>query len=135
MPVRQLRHKELSEKIISCAYNVHNGLGQGFLEKVYKKALSIELEEAGIKHEVETPLKVLYHGGLVGEYYADLIVDSKIIVEVKSVTKLNPVHEVQLVNYLKATGINVGLLINFSKSVEVKRRVYGYDDSEVSDSD
>jgi len=135
MPVRQLRHKELSEKIISCAYNVHNELGQGFLENVYKNALGIELEEAGIEHKVETPLKVLYHGRIVGEYFADLIVDNKIIVEVKAVTKINPVHEVQLVNYLKATGINVGLLINFAKSVEVKRRIYGYDDSEVSDTD
>ena len=125
MSVRQLKHKELSEKIISCAYNVHNELGQGFLEKVYKNALGIELEEAGIEHKVETQHKVLYHGRIVGEYFADLIVDNKIIVEVKAVTKLNPVHEVQLVNYLKATGINVGLLINFAKSVEVKRRIYG----------
>ena len=135
MLVRQLRYKGLSQKIISCAYNVHNELGQGFLEKVYKNALAIELEEAGIEHKVETPLKVLYHGRIVGEYFADLIVDNKIVVEVKAVTKINPVHEVQLVNYLKATGINVGLLINFAKSVEVKRRIYGYDDSGISDSD
>ena len=135
MPEKRFIHKELSQKIISCAYNVHNELGQGFLEKVYKNALSIELEEAGIKHEVETPLKVLYHSKVVGEYFADMIVDNKIIVEVKAVTKLNPVHEVQLVNYLKATGINVGLLINFAKSVEVKRRVYGYDDAGVADTD
>jgi GxxExxY protein len=125
MPIRQLRHKELSEKIISCAYNVHNELGQGFLEKVYKNALGIELEESGIEHKVETPLKVLYHGLIVGEYSADIIVDNKIIVEVKAVIKINPAHEVQLVNYLKATGVNVGLLINFAKSVEVKRRIYG----------
>ena len=135
MSVSQLRHKELSRKIISCAYNVHNELGQGFLEKVDKNALAIELDEAGIKHKVETPLKVVYHSRIVGEYFADLVVCNQITVVVKAVAKISPVHEVQLVNYLKATGINVGLLISFAKSVEVKRRVYGYDDAGVADTD
>jgi len=135
MSEKRFIHKELSQKIISCAYNVHNGLGQGFLEKVYKNALSIELEEAGIKHKVEAPLNVSYHGRIVGEYFADIIVDNKIIVEVKAVTRINPVHEVQLVNYLKATGINLGLLVNFAKSVEVKRRIYGYDNEAIADTD
>ncbi|MFA6187217.1 MAG: GxxExxY protein [Phycisphaerae bacterium] len=120
-----LKHRELSEKIIASAYNVHNTLGSGFLEKVYKNALAIELEEAGLKYALESPLKVLYHNKMVGEYAADIIVDNKIIVEVKAVSKLESVHEVQLVNYLKATGIEVGLLINFGQSVEVKRRVFG----------
>jgi GxxExxY protein len=121
----ELKHKELSEKIIAATYNVHKELGYGFLEKVYKNALAIELGEAGLKYAVETPLNVKYHNIVVGDYFADIIVDDKIIVEVKAVSKLEPVHEVQLVNYLKATGIEVGLLINFGQSVEVKRRVFG----------
>ena len=122
---KELKHKELSEKIIAAAYNVHNELGYGFLEKVYRNALAIELEEAGVKCVVEVPLKVSYHNKIVGDYFADIIVDDKIIVEIKAVSKLEPVHEVQLVNYLKATGIEVGLLINFGQSVEVKRRIFG----------
>jgi len=123
----QYIHSELSEKIIAASYQVHKELGCGFLEKVYKNALAIQLQETEIKCDVEVPLKVLYHEKVVGDYYADMIVDEKIIVEVKAVNKLESVHEVQLVNYLKATGINVGLLINFGKSVEVKRRIFGYD--------
>jgi len=122
-----LKHQELSQKIIAAAYNVHNELGYGFLEKVYKNALAIELQEAEIKSDVEVPLKVFYREKVVGDYYADMIVDEKIVVEVKAVGKLESVHEVQLVNYLKATGLNLGLLINFGRSVEVKRRIFGYD--------
>lgn len=122
-----LKHSELSEKIIAAAYQVHKELGYGFLEKVYKNALAVELEETGIKCDVEVPLKVLYHQKVVGDYFADMIIENKIVVEVKAVSKLESVHEVQLVNYLKAIGINVGLLINFGQSVEVKRRISGYD--------
>jgi GxxExxY protein len=128
---KELKHKELSERIIIAAYNIHNELGYGFLEKVYRNALAIELEEAGIKCVVEAPLKVSYHNKTVGDYFADIIVDDKIIVEVKAVSQLESVHEVQLVNYLKATGISVGLLINFGQSVEIKRRVFGYDNREI----
>ena len=123
---KELKHKELSEKIIAAAYNVHNELGYGFLEKVYRNALKIQLEEGGVNCAIEVPLQVLYHKKIVGDYFADIIVDNKIIVEVKAVSKLEPVHEVQLVNYLKATGLNVGLLINFGQSVEVKRRIFGF---------
>jgi len=123
--MESLKHKELSEKIIAAAYKVHNELGYGFLEKVYKTAVAIELEEVGLKCIVEAPLKVSYRGRTVGNYFADIIVDDRIIIEIKAVNKLESVHEVQLVNYLKGTGINVGLLINFGKSVEIKRRVFG----------
>jgi len=125
--MRVLKHEELSKKIIGCAYNVHKELGHGFLEKVYKNALVVELQETGIKCAVEVPLKVLYHQKVVGDYYADMIVDDKIIVEVKAVSELEAVHEVQLVNYLKATGLHIGLLINFGQSVKVKRRIFGFD--------
>ncbi len=122
-----LKHKELSENIIAAAYSVHKELGHGFVEKLYKKALEIELRENGIKCNSEVPLNVSYHGQIIGDYFADIVVDDKIIVEIKAVSRLEAVHEVQLVNYLKATGINVGLLINFGQSVEIKRRVFGYD--------
>jgi GxxExxY protein len=124
------RHSELSKNIIVAAYEVHNELGHGFLEKVYKNALAVELEDAGIKCNVEVPLKVSYRGRIVGDYVADLVVENKIIVEVKAVRKLDSVHEVQLVNYLKATGLSLGLLINFGESVQVKRRVFGYESGE-----
>ena len=120
----QLKYQELSEKIIAAAYAVHNELGCGFIEKVYKNALAIQLEEAGVKCSCEVPLQVTYRGKVVGEYYADIIVEDRIVVEVKAVSRLDPVHEVQLVNYLRATGLNVGLLINFARSVEVKRRIF-----------
>lgn len=122
-----LKHKELSEKIIAAAYAVHKELGHGFLEKVYKNALEIELRENSVKCNSEVPLNVSYHGQIVGDYFADLVVDEKIVVEVKAVSDLMPAHEVQLVNYLKATGLQVGLLINFGQSVKVKRRVFGYE--------
>ena len=122
-----LRYEELSKKVIAAAYEVHNELGHGFLEKVYKNALAAELKDAGVKCNLEVPLQVSYRGTIVGEYAADIVVDNKIIVEVKAVSKLNPAHEVQLVNYLKATGLTVGLLINFGESVQVKRRVCGYE--------
>jgi len=122
-----LKHEDLSKKIIAAAYNVHKEMGHGFLEKVYKNALAIELREAGIKCALEVPMSVLYHGLVVGDYIADMIVEDKIIVEAKAVSELDSVHEVQLVNYLKATGLQVGLLINFGQSVQVKRRVFGFD--------
>lgn len=125
-----LKHKELSEKIIAAAYAVHKELGQGFVEKIYKNALEIELRENSIKCNSEVPLNVSYHGQVIGDYFADLVVDNKIIVEIKAVSDLMPAHEVQLVNYLKATGLQVGLLINFGQSVKVKRRIFGYDLSE-----
>jgi len=125
--MKTLKHQELSKKIIAAAYNVHNELGNGFLEKVYKNALAVELEESGLSCRLEAPLEVSYHDRIVGEYLADLIVEDKIVVEVKAVSKLDSVHEVQLVNHLKATGLNVGLLINFGQSVEVKRRIFGFD--------
>jgi len=123
---KSFRHSELSKGIIAAAYDVHNELGHGFLEKVYKNALAVRLDERDIKYVLEMPLKVTYHDKVVGEYYPDMVVEDKIIVEVKAVTTLAAIHEVQLVNYLKATGLDLGLLINFGESVQVKRRVFGF---------
>ena len=118
-----MKYKDITGFILGCAFNVHNELGSGFLEKVYKNSLVIELNNSGFKAKPEVPVKVKYHNQIVGEYIADIIVNNCVIVEVKAVKELASVHEVQLVNYLKATGIEVGLLINFGSSVEFKRKV------------
>ncbi len=121
--MNDLKFHNITEKIIGASYNVHNTLGHGFLEKVYQNSLAIELCSLDFKVDVEKPIKVLYNGEIVGNYFADVVVDDKVIVEIKAVKGLSDIHEVQLVNYLKATGIEVGLLINFGTSVQVKRRV------------
>ena len=107
------KFQELSEKIIAAAFRVHGELGQGFLEKVYQNVLAIELKEGNVNFELEKPLIVEYHKHKVGEYYADMVVENKIVVEIKAVSSINSAHEVQLVNYLKATGLKLGLLVNF----------------------
>jgi GxxExxY protein len=112
----------LTGQIIKCAFKVHNTLGFGFLEKVYENSLVIELENSGLKTDQQKAVKVLYDGRPVGDYVADLIVNDDVIVEIKSVSTLAKEHEVQLVNYLKATGKPRGLLINFGRSVDVKRK-------------
>jgi len=121
--MKNYKHREITEKIIGAAQNVHNTLGYGFLEKVYQNALVIELQTLGFDVDVEQPIAVPYRGEIVGNYVADIVVDKKVILEIKAVKELSEIHEVQLVNYLKATGIEVGLLINFGRSVTVKRRV------------
>ena len=120
----EYKHSELTRRIIACAHTVHNALGYGFLEKVYQNALAIELGKAGLAVEKERPITVRYDGQVVGEYVADLVVEDRVIVEVKAVHELSSAHEAQLINYLKATGIEIGLLINFGPSVEVKRRIF-----------
>lgn len=117
---------ELTEKVIGCAYRVHNELGAGFLEKVYENALRIELAEAGLDVKQQHPIPVTYHGEVVGDFYADLKIGDRLIVELKAVQSLAKEHEVQLVNYLAATGIDNGLLINFGSSVEVRRKFREY---------
>ena len=118
-----MKHSELTSKIIECAYKVHNTLGFGFLEIVYQNALLIELIKAGLKAEKEKAIKIFYEDQLVGDYIADIIVEGKVILELKAVKEIHAAHEAQLVNYLKATGIEVGLLINFGESVEIKRKI------------
>ncbi|MCK4374605.1 MAG: GxxExxY protein, partial [Candidatus Brocadiae bacterium] len=105
-------------------YKVYNALGHGFLEKVYENALALELRKVGLGVEQQYPAAVRYEGELVGDYVADLVVDGKVIVEVKAVRALENVHEAQLIHYLKATGIEVGLLLNFGPKMEIKRRIF-----------
>ena len=115
---------DLTEKIIGCAFRVYNTLGSGFLESVYHKSLHIELEKSGLSSEVQKPIKVYYDYQPVGDFIADIIVNQLVVVELKAIQSLSKAHEVQLVNYLKATGIPVGLLINFGEEkIEIKRKV------------
>jgi GxxExxY protein len=116
----------LTQQIIGCAYKVHNTLGPGFLEKVYENALRIELEKLGLRVKQQEPINVTYDGQLIGEYYADLWINERVVVELKAVQALVKEHEVQLVNYLTAAGVNDGLLINFGPSVQVKRKFREY---------
>ncbi|MCB9076640.1 MAG: GxxExxY protein [Anaerolineaceae bacterium] len=113
---------ELTHKIIGAAYKVHNQLGAGFLEKVYENALRLELNKQGLVVEQQVPIAVYYENEIVGDYYADLWVEKRIIVEIKAIRSLTKEHEVQLVNYLTATGLDTGLLLNFGPSVQVKRK-------------
>jgi len=121
-----MQDEELTSAIIGCAYKVHNTLGAGFLEKVYENALAIELQKHDLRVQQQKPITVYYEGQIVGEYYADLCVEDRVIVELKAGAALHKAHEVQLVNYLTATGIDIGLLLNFGESVEVKRKYRQY---------
>jgi len=122
-----LLHKDITEEIINAYYFVYNELGFGFLEKVYENAMLIELKSRGFKVESQKIVKVHFKDSIVGEYFADIIVEDKIILELKSCEALVPEHEVQLFNYLKATNIEVGLLFNFGKRAAFKRKVFTND--------
>lgn len=114
----------LTEKIIGAVYTVYNRMGHGFLESVYEKCLLIELEGMGVSCQSQVPIAVYYGDQVVGNFVADVVVEKTVIVELKSITRIVTAHEVQLVNYLTATGLPVGLLLNFGESrVEVKRKV------------
>ena len=117
-------HKEITGKILSAAFEVHNVLGPGFLEKVYEKALFKELRLRGLKVEQQKEVSVEYKGEVVGTYFADLLVEEKVIIEVKAIDSLSAVHQGQVINYLKASGLQVGLLLNFaSRKLQYKRLV------------
>lgn len=119
-----MEHQALTEKIIACAYRVYNKMGAGFLESVYEKCLIIELMKSGLIVDVQKSIQVFYDGKLVGDFVADIIVNNTIILELKAVKQLSKTHEVQLVNYLVATGRPVGLLINFGEDkVDIKRKL------------
>lgn len=117
--------KELTEKVIGAAMEVHKQLGSGFLEKIYETALNMELIERGIMAEAQAQIPVHYKGKLVGVYLADLLVDGALIIEIKAMRNLAPEHEAQIIHYLKATGKKVGLLLNFGRSrLQFRRFVY-----------
>jgi len=115
---------KLTDRVINCFYKVYNTLGYGFLEKVYERALLIELTKIGLKVESQKPIKVQYDKQVIGDYYADIMVNDIVILELKAVEILCEQHELQLINYLKATDVEIGLLLNFGKKPEVKRKIF-----------
>ena len=118
---------ELSQQVIGCAFEVSNTLGAGFFEKVYEKALCVEFDKAGLEYVCQKPVIVKYKGLLVGEYIADIIVESKLLLELKALSTLCSDHEAQLLNYLKATGLSVGLLLNFGRpKLGIKRMIWNH---------
>lgn len=120
-------YKELTDEILHAFYQVHYKLGFGFLEKVYKNALFLELKEIGLKCETEKSINVFYKERVVGVFYADIIVEDRVILELKAVESICKDHEYQLINYLKACDLEVGLLLNFGKKAELKRLIYTND--------
>jgi len=118
------KHTDITELIIKAFYKVYNTLGYGFLEKVYRNALAIELRKMGLEVILEARIVVYYDGEVVGEYFADLLVAGVVIVELKAVKRLLEEHEAQLLNYLKATPYEVGLLLNFGPKPEIKRKAF-----------
>ncbi len=109
---REREHAELTRQILGCSFDVINELGSGFLESVYEKALLITLTQAGLAVEHQKPVKVHFRSQIVGDFYADLLVEGRVLVELKAIKALAPEHQAQIINYLNATGISVGLLIN-----------------------
>jgi GxxExxY protein len=122
-----LMHENLTGQIIKAFYNVYNELGYGFLEKVYEKSLALELESIGLRVGRQRPINVFYLGRPVGDYYADLIVEGLVIIELKCAEALCEAHEAQLLNYLKATNVEVGLLLNFGPKPAFRRKIFTND--------
>ena len=122
--LQDFKYRELTEKIIEIFYRVYNTMGYGFLEKVYENALMTEFRKANLLTVAQSPIKVFYEKEVVGECFTDILVDNKVIVEIKAARALLPEHEAQLLNYLKATDIEVGLLLNFGPKPEVKRKAF-----------
>jgi GxxExxY protein len=119
----KLLEEDLTERILAAAFKVHNALGCGFLEKVYENAMVVELSRADMEVEQQKTIQVKYDGVIVGDYQADLIVENRALLECKAANQLDPVHEAQLLDYLRATGIRVGLLLNFGRPKLQHRRL------------
>ena len=133
MDTGRLKHKETTDIIIKSFYEVYNELGGGYLESVYENALYIVLTGYGLRVERQKDISVFFRGNIIGDFKADLIVEEKVIVELKAVRTLDTVHEAQLINYLKATNIEVGLLLNFGRKPEFKRFIYDNKRKKISD--
>ena len=117
-----LKHEQITRSVIGCAFAVINELGAGFLESVYEKALLLVLRQKGLSAISQYPVKVMFRGECVGDFYADIFVEEKVIVELKAIKAIAPEHQAQIINYLNATGVEVGLLINFGNpKLEYKR--------------
>jgi len=119
-----MKHGDITGRIIKCFYKVYNKLGYGFFERVYEKAMNIELLKEALEIETQYGIEIYYNGCLIGEYFADIVVNNKVIVELKAVEAITKEHEAQLLNYLKATKAEVGLLLNFGKKPAFKRKIF-----------
>ncbi|UPQ80760.1 GxxExxY protein [Flavobacterium azooxidireducens] len=119
-----LLHKSITDAILKAYYNVYNELGSGFLEKVYQNSMFFELKSFGLKVEAQKQIKVYFKNQLVGDFYSDLLIEDKVIVELKATEFLMDIHTAQIINYLKATPIEVGMLLNFGEEPEFKRVIY-----------
>jgi len=121
---KDLEYKEITDKILNAFYTVYNELGYGFLEKVYENAMFIELTQNKLNCFRQKPIRVYYKNKIVGEYFADLVVEDKIIIELKAAETILKEHEHQLLNYLRSTEMNIGLLLNFGKKPEFRRKIF-----------
>jgi GxxExxY protein len=119
-----MKHQDLTEKIIGVFYEVYNELGHGFLESVYAQSMAIALNEAGLKVVQQAPISVYFRGQLVGDFRADLLVNDQVIIELKAARAIESAYEAQLMNYLRATKVEIGLLMNFGPKPEFKRFIY-----------
>lgn len=119
----KMLYEELTGKIIGAFYQVYNDLGYGFLEKVYENALAHKLRQAGLTVQQQHPIRVYYEGLIVGDFYADMLIDERVILELKTAEAIAPAFQAQLINYLKATPIELGLLLNFGPKPEFKRQL------------
>jgi GxxExxY protein len=125
-------HQDLTEKIIKCFFEVYNQLGYGFLERVYEHSLTLELRRSNLHVQNQVPVKVYYKTDIVGEYFADIVVNDLVILELKAAETLCEEHEAQLINYLRSTNKEVGLLLNFGKRPEIRRRIFTNDRKQLS---
>ncbi len=122
-----MKHEDITDRIIAAFYHVYNTLGWGFLESVYHRALLHELRKRGLNVQLKAKVEVFYDGLRVGVYFADLVVSEAVIIELKAIDQLTAAHEAQLINYLRATNIEVGLLLNFGMKPQIKRKVFDSD--------
>jgi GxxExxY protein len=121
---RRFVEAELTHRVIGAFFETYNTLGHGFLESVYENAMALQLEQDGIRFERQAELAVRFHDKVVGIFRADFLIEGKLILELKAVERVMPIHEAQLLNYLKATGIQLGLLFNFGPKPQIRRRIF-----------
>ena len=130
---RELLYKDITDRVLKCFYDVYDTLGYGFLEKVYERAMLVRLQEDNLEVKNQLPIKVFFHDVNVGDYFADIVVEEKLILELKAEEKLDQRSDYQLLNYLKATEMEVGLVLNFGRKPEFRRKIFTNDRKKMED--